>query len=64
MADTAQAAQERLEDLEKMRRETDALLAESAALIAAVDDLLETARQLRLVSAALLEQRREEKGKP
>ena len=63
MADTPQAAQGRLDDLEKMRRETDAILAESAALVAEVEELLEKTRQLRLASTALLEQRHEEKSK-
>jgi hypothetical protein len=63
MADTPQAAQERLDDLERMRRETDAILAESAALIARVEELLEKTRQLRLTSVALLEQRQEQKHK-
>jgi hypothetical protein len=49
------------EKLEKMGRETDELLAQSARLIREVEELLEKGRQLRLAQAALLDQRRKSK---
>jgi hypothetical protein len=61
MPDTPQVAQARLDHLDKMREETDAILAESAALLARVEGLLEEARQLHLTNAALIEQRKRNK---
>jgi hypothetical protein len=48
-------------ELEKMRRETDAIVAKSAALIKEMEELLETGRQLRAAQAALIEQRKKNK---
>lgn len=63
MADTPAAAQDRLDHLEKMRQETDAILAESAALLTRVEELLEKARQVHLTNAALMDQR-QKKNQP
>jgi pyrimidine operon attenuation protein/uracil phosphoribosyltransferase len=59
--DASEAAGETVDKIEKMGQETDELLAQSARLIAQVDELLETGRQLRAAQAALLEQRRKNK---
>jgi hypothetical protein len=44
-------------ELDRMQRETDAIVARSKKLIAELEELLETGRQLRAAQAALLEQR-------
>jgi hypothetical protein len=50
------------DELERMRRETDAILATSARLVKELEDLLETSRQLRAAQEALLEQRARHKA--
>ena len=50
------------EALEKMRRDTDALLAESARLVKQLDELLEDSRQQLATKEALLEHRRKNKS--
>jgi hypothetical protein len=44
--------------LERMRRDTDVILATNAELVADLETLVEEGRQLRLVQAALMQQRR------
>jgi hypothetical protein len=48
--------------LDRMSRETDAILARSRALVKELEELLETGRQLRVAQQALLEQRAKIKG--
>jgi hypothetical protein len=48
--------------LEAMQRETDTILAASAKLVREMEELIETSRQLRAAQAALLAQRRKNKG--
>jgi len=47
--------------LEKMSRETDAVLARSRALVQELEELMETGRQLRAAQQALLEERLKKK---
>jgi hypothetical protein len=53
-----QTAEQPEDALDRMRRETDAILATTAKLVAELEILLEEGRQLRLAQAALMEQRR------
>ena len=50
-----------MDELEKMRRETDVILKKSAALIKEMDELMEAGRQLRAAQATLMEQREKNK---
>ena len=50
-----------MDELEKMRRETDVILKKSAALIKEMEDLMEAGRQLRAAQATLMEQREKKK---
>lgn len=61
MVDTDKAAKERIDELDRLRRETEAILAASRALIAELQDKLEELRQQRAVHEALLEQRERQK---
>ena len=51
----------RMDELEKMRRETDVILKKSAALIKEMEELMEAGRQLRAAQATLVEQREKKK---
>jgi hypothetical protein len=48
--------------LDRMSRETDAILARSRALVKELEELLEAGRQLRAAQQALLEQREKMKS--
>jgi hypothetical protein len=49
--------------LDRMSRETDAILARSRALVKELEELLEAGRELRAAQQALLEQRAKTKGR-
>ena len=48
-------------ELERMRRETDAIIERSAKLLKDMEELMETSRQLQATQAALIEQRKKNK---
>lgn len=50
------------EALDTMRRETDEILATTAALLREVDELIARSKQLRAAHRALLDQRRKNRG--
>ena len=58
MVDEKISVQERIDSADRLRAETDEILATSAMLIAQVEALLERSRQLGLAREALLAQRR------
>ena len=58
MVDSDKAAQGRIDELERMRQETQAILDASAKLMADLHGKLERMRRLRVAQEALLEQRR------
>ena len=61
MEGTLKTPPARIEELEKMRRETDVILKKSAALIKEMDELMEAGRQLRAAQTTLMKQREKNK---